>query len=210
MKKIIAASVAVVLLLGVCLYQLNRPEPNQNIQAAGTEEKANDIKVATIMADYVICKDISEVEQHSDCIVLAQFTGQREIKNWTEEDGTVVNKSSISTVAVKKVYKGDMKTGDLVTVYEPGYFEGNEYYNIEGYNLMNNNGKYVLFLRKFVEGDTYTIVGMYQGKYDLNITDKAKTSEIAASYESVKNSEFFGENAEQFNKLKEQVVKKYR
>ncbi len=96
-----------------------------------------------------------------------------------------------------------------ITVYEPAYFEEGNYISVEGYNLMNDGNKYLLYLKPMIDDDSYVIVGMYQGKYALDSPDLVKNTPNIKSYHDIKNVEYFGDNVEGFNKLKKQVKEKY-
>lgn len=171
---------------------------NQSTQAqayASTDQKAEQ-KVVTRHAKHKQYKDLDELEKKSDYVVKAKFTGERTIHNWTDSDsGEVVETASKTEVEIKKDFKGDLEKGEKVFVYEPGYFDDDIYVNVEGYELMEENEEYTLFLRKIDNDDTLMLVGMYQGKYKL---DKDK------------NIDYKGENRENFEKLKKEVKEKYK
>ncbi|ARU62157.1 hypothetical protein CBW65_14965 [Tumebacillus avium] len=162
-----------------------------------------DVQLAIHEADYVAFDTVADIEQHSDLIVQVEFTGDRTLKQWD------VEKASESKVQINKVYKGSLNKGDVISVYEAGYqADDNTVVSVEGYNLMSEKGKYVLFLRPFTDGN-YIIVGMYQGKYDLNTKALAKEAEQNATYTDLKHQEYFGDRTAAFNKLKKEVLAKY-
>ncbi|OUQ85139.1 hypothetical protein B5G50_28385 [Brevibacillus brevis] len=200
MKKLIAVSVATIALLvgGAFSYK-----------ELSTTEK--DYRVAMNQADFILFENIEEVEKYSGYIVQAEFTGKRSLKEWNLGEGDVKTASE-SEVKIQKVHKGSLKEGDTISVYEPAYFEGDVFDTVEGYNLMNEEGTYVLFLRDTGDKEGYAIIGMYQGKYDISAgmqNTKAKKAQPTDTYRSLEESEYFGENVEQFNKLKKEVLEKY-
>ena len=137
---------------------------------------------------------------------MAKFTGEWELNEHKTEEGHTFLKNSISTVKILKSFKGDINVDSTIQTFEPGYFQKeNEYVTVEGYNLMNEDGEYILFLKKNIEGPVHTIVGMYQGNYDVSTpkTVKAKVNNTEIG------REYLGENVEQFNKLKQEVMSKY-
>ena len=109
-------------------------------------------------------------------------------------------------VKILKSFQGDIDVDSIIQTFEPGYFQKeDEYVTVEGYNFMNEDGEYILFLKKNIEGPVHTIVGMYQGKYDISTPNLVKTKVNQTDI----GSEYLGEKVEQFNKLKQEVMKKY-
>ncbi|MFD2169780.1 hypothetical protein [Tumebacillus lipolyticus] len=172
------------------------------------------VEVVTSQANYKVYENLSELEKDSDAIVLVKFTGERE--NYEVKQGDVlVDTLSKSTIDVKKAYVGDLKEGKT-TVFEQGAIKSGKYHNVEGYKLMDEKGEYILFLRKNKDMDTYSMVGMHQGKYDLRITKKPEKYE--ESLEGAKKAfassdyEYLGHDQEfdKFYRLKGEVIKKYK
>lgn len=163
-------------------------------------------KIMSTDADFIIYEELAEVEKSADLIVLAKFTGQRKLNEYKTEEGHTFLKNSISTVKILKSFKGDIDVDSTIQTFEPGFFQKkDEYVTIEGYNLMNEDGEYILFLSKNIEGPVHTIVGMYQGKYDVSKTNQVK----AKVNQTDIGSEYLGRDVEQFNKLKQEVMTKY-
>jgi len=205
---------SVVLSLGACNSEQDisneksneKEKIEQSISSTDPTVKEN-IKIISTHADFIVHEELSEVEKNADLIVLAKFTGQRELNEYKTEEGHTFLQNSISTVKILKSFKGDIDVDSTIQTFEPGYFQKeNEYITVEGYNLMNENGEYILFLRKNTEGPVHTIVGMYQGKYDVS---KPNQVNARANQTDIK-SEYLGENVEQFNKLKQEVMEKYQ
>lgn len=183
-----------------------------------TPEQAATIEVINGQANYPVYANVKELEDDSDVIVLATFTGEREnfeIKKDTEMGSILVDLLSLSTIDVKKVFKGDQGKGKA-TVFEQGAILDGKYLNTEGYKLMDEKGEYLLFLRKNKDIDTYSMVGMHQGKFDINLTKKAtKIEHSAEGYKkafATRDYEFLGQEHEQekFYQLKDEAVKKYK
>lgn len=173
-----------------------------------TVDEASQPSIASAHADFIIYESLSEIENYADLIVLARFTGERKMHEYKTSQGFTILKNSISTIETMKVYKGEASVDQSLQILEPGYYENQEqeqYNTIEGYNLLNEAGEYVLFLRENDASSPYTIVGMYQGKYDLNKPDQVN----ASTNQSDISSEYLGPNVEQFNKLKQEVLAKY-
>lgn len=180
------------------------PESSQNIANPKSEEIAKvPYKIASYQAEMRIYENLDEIEASADLIVRATFTGERTTEEYKDDAGNIYNNESISTLEIKEVFKGDYSE-KTVKIYEPGYLEGETYSTIEGYNWVDRDGDYILFLRKSKNG-LYTPAGMYQGKYDL-----AKPSKVNNEINKTDiNSEYLGDNVDHFNKLKQEVLAKY-
>ncbi|MGX9135092.1 hypothetical protein ACWV26_12090 [Rummeliibacillus sp. JY-2-4R] len=169
-------------------------------------------KVAILEADYDLLGDIDNLKEKSTLIVKGKFTGNRTLTEWKDEPtNTVTATGSKSEIQIVEVLKGTFPKSQSkkITVYEPAYFENGIYISIEGYNLMHDGNNYLLYLKPMIDDDSYVIVGMYQGKYDLDSPDLVKNTKNIKSYNDIKNVEYFGDNIEGFNKLKKQVKEKY-
>lgn len=165
----------------------------------------NNIKIVSSEADFDIYNTLPELEAKSPIVVRAKFTGERKINEYKGAQGETAYTNSISTIEVQKVLKGNIGEETTIHIFEPGYLKGDVYSNVEGYNLLNEKGDYILFLRKDVNKDAYTVVGMYQGKYDLNAPAQVSSAESKTSIDK----EYLGENVTQFNNLKAEVLAKY-
>ncbi|KXG11171.1 hypothetical protein PNH38_01175 [Anoxybacillus rupiensis] len=172
--------------------------------------QSSQTKVAVLDADYDLMNDINEVDRNATLIVKGKFIGNRTLKEWVDEPtNTVTATASKSEIRVEKVLKGELKKKEIA-VYEPAYFMNDTFVSIEGYNLMQERHNYLLFLKPMIDDDTYVIVGMYQGKYDLDSPDPVKRISSIKEYKNLKDIEYFGDHIEEFNKLKKQVKEKYQ
>lgn len=201
MKKLLLLT-----LIGFIILMMAACNSEKTISTADSKIEQS-IKIISTPADFIIYNSLPELEVSADFIVLAKYTGQRELNEYQTENGQTFLKNSISTVKIMESFKGDLAVNSSIQTFEPGFFQQeNEYVTIEGYNLMNEAGDYILFLKKNLDGPVYTIVGMYQGKYDMNkpnlVNAKVNQHDI--------ESEYLGENVEQFNKLKQEVLSKYQ
>ncbi|MED4581904.1 hypothetical protein P9578_03825 [Brevibacillus choshinensis] len=202
MKKTLYTVSAIALILGSSLYF----STSTSIKAA-TETDALEKEVYIRDASYATFPDIKALENAADVIAEVKFSGKRETKVWEFEEGDTYT-NSITNVEVKKVHKGEVSKGDEIEVYEPAYINENGFYSIEGYNLMDKKGKYLLYLRTKKDGN-YSVLGLYQGKYDLNETSTLKELKKFRSYEDVQDREYLGDEVEHFNQLKKENLKKY-
>ncbi|WP_214484814.1 hypothetical protein [Bacillus sp. SM2101] len=165
--------------------------------------------VVKSMADFDLYDDITEVEEYADLIIKGKYTGERDQKDFFK-GGHLVQTTIESEIEIKKVYKGDKNKKDIITVFEPAYFKNDQFVSIEGYNLVNEKGNYVLLLRESSTSHGYVIVGMFQGKYDLSKQEEAKKQKKVEKYEDIKDLEYFGDEYGRFNKLKKDVKDKYK
>lgn len=202
MLSSIVVSVSAVFIVGC------QEKQNTNVQA---KKDISEYKVlSNNWADYRVYADTNELEHSSPIIVRGEFTGKRSIKEWKDsETNEVVQKASESEMKINKIYKGNITSGATIKIYEPARFENSQFYSIEGYNVVQKNKEYVLFLRPSTEKDTYIIVGMYQGKYDMSNQKEAKEKRTIQKYKEIEQDEYFGDETERFNKLKNEVIQKY-
>ena len=215
MKKLLLSTIMGSVLLAACnseqdiSNEKNEKADDRTIEQSisPTETTVNqNTKIISHYADFIIYEELADLEKSADLIVLAKFTGQREVNEHKTEEGHTFLKNSISTVKILKSFKGDIDVDSTIQTFEPGYFQNeDEYVTVEGYNLMNEDGEYILFLKKNIEGPVHTIVGMYQGKYDISTPNLVK----ATMNQNDIGSEYLGENVKHFNKLKQEVLTKY-
>jgi hypothetical protein len=117
-------------------------------------------------------QSFDEMNADSDIVIQGIKTGV--VKNILQknEDGQVTDQRTLSSLSVDKLFRdgsGKIKKGSNIIVQENAAVEGNTIYSIEGYQLMNTNEEYLLFLRaSLTEPDVYIIKGVYYGKVPLN------------------------------------------
>lgn len=120
------------------------------------------------------------------------------ILNKTSE-GEVINYGTQSVIKINKVYKTadeNITEGSQIIVQENGAIEetedGTVIYGVEGYQLMNENEEYLLFLTKsLTDPDIYFIKGVYYGKVPLKNADKIQSVDEA----SPESLQYMGESA---------------
>lgn len=183
---------------------------DSNVAAVDIDHE-NEHTVNIAHADYFPIENIDILEERSTLIVNAKYTGNRTLKEWTDiSTGEVIATGSESEININEILKGDINSNSsAISVYEPAYFEDNTYVSIEGYNLMNEEDNYLLFLRPMENEEAYVIVGMYQGKYNVNSTESLEPVKSVKVFKDIKDTEYFGDNIEGYNELKTQVLKKY-
>ena len=55
----------------------------------------------------------------------------------------------------------------------------------------------------------YTVKGLHQGKFDLNIDEEVEHLEDVDDYNDIKDVEYFGDLPNEFNNIKEEVIEEY-
>lgn len=95
-------------------------------------------------------KDLTQLKERSALIVKVKVSNER--LNYM--------RAILSGVDVLDVYKGNVKKGDRIYVYEPSNFYLESYFVEEGYNVMQDGQEYILFLKHLPIPDGYK----YKGK----------------------------------------------
>jgi len=165
-------------------------------------------------------EDIQDLESGSSIIVKVRLNESYERQLYYE--------CVISQVEIEEVYKGDLKTGDKINLFEPAdCYTNRAIYCTAGYSLMQNDCEYILFLKSlkntffgeddYVYAPSSTTYSKYL--YDDREPKLFTSSEIEEGdettmlkYSDIKNEEIFLYDEEQYNKyifLKKQVLEKY-
>lgn len=167
-----------------------------------------DEKVISYHGEVKLYDDLRELEKNAPIIVQATFTGKRETIPSNLTEGIVFR--SDSTLKISKVFEGNLEENDRIIVYEPAIIddEGN-YFSINGYNLMNENDVYTLFLTPVDDFEGYAIAGLYQGKFNNSIDRNVKSLKRSITANDLNEVDYFGEDVDHYNRLKEQVLDKY-
>lgn len=141
------AAVPVLLAAGLLGWYVLRPD------AVAPEDDVPN----TAEADWVKCyQNVEEMYLESDLVIQGQVTGSS-----TEERFDVIFTNQ--EVKIKKVYRGDLAKGDIITVQQTGgRMNGITTNAFREAPLMKRNGNYLLFLQLAPEG-FYLVAGGYQG-----------------------------------------------
>lgn len=209
-KRLVLFSFSIIAGLTLILLINHFSESKNDISTAEGLQN-NEFPVIMSSVENFLIEDINTLEDRSTLIIKGSFTGNRSQKNWGENSsGEVIARGSKSEIKVDEIYKGAIENNaSTISIYEPAYFENSTFVSIAGYNLLSEKEDYLLFLRPAKNDDSYVIVGMYQGKYNLNSSDAMKSVDSIKTYADVKDTEYFGENVDDYNKLKSQVLEKY-
>lgn len=200
MKKGLALFIITVLLAG-----------GFGVYAMTKEDKYANIEVGISNASFNHHDSVEELEKESELVVVGQFTGKRETLEMFDSQGIFVSNLTKSTVKVEKVLKGDVQIKKNISVFEDCYLANDRYIGTEGYKWMNEDGRYLLFLIPGSSKDSYVIVGIYEGKFDLNLSTRGTKHKNANDAFRDPDVEFLKTNfeLEEFYQLKEQALKKY-
>lgn len=157
----------------------------------------------------------SELQNESDLIVEIKLTDNRQL----------YSQATLSEAEVLETYKGKVKPGDKILIYEPVFFLNDAYFTASGYNLMKKNNSYIIFLKnlqipkgykyKNDEAKTYLPVSTIFAKYNIKLTDKEKITyePNTLKFGDVKDNEIIStdiKTVDQYNYFKLIVLKTYK
>lgn len=201
MRDKIKALIVACVMVGVSIIGINayaHESPNN----VARKVESGPIRVIESHANYKQYDDLQSLEQDSEIIVEAKFNGNRETIHF-EQNGQIIDSVSKSQLVITKVYKGDFSANDIISVYEPGFYaDPTIYVPTEGYNLIKEKGRQLLFLKRNPADDVLVIIGGYQGKFDLDIKEVGKKTDLNVS-------DYIGDDVEHFQKLKKEIIGKY-
>ena len=126
----------------------------------------NDIFIEAKMDAY---RNLNDVEKETEVIVLGKKIKQNP-STIQKNNGYVNGVYTISNFKIEKVFKGNFKPGDVIDVYESAGIdeETGKIYHIAGYELMEKDEEYLLFLRHSETDPWYMISGLKFGKISLS------------------------------------------
>ena len=165
-------------------------------------------------------KDISKLEQLekiSPIIVKVKVDDSASREMYEE--------TTLTKVIIKEVFKGELDQNSIY-VFEPFdcYNEDNllYLYSLDGYNIMNKNSEYILFLREIKDSNYTSDDSIYMptttllSKYSINDKmlelNNVKLINNQVKYYNVKNLDIISdnsENIEKYNDIKLSILKKY-
>ena len=147
--------------------------------------------------------NLNDVEKETEVIVLGKKIKQNP-STIQKNNGYVNGVYTISNFKIEKVFKGNFKPGDVVDVFESAGIdeETGKIYHIEGYELMEKDEKYLLFLRHSETDPWYMISGLKFGKISLS----GKKGDLRLEME--KANEYL-EEFENEDRIREEAIKKY-
>ena len=147
--------------------------------------------------------NLNDVEKETEVIVLGKKIKQNP-STIQKNNGYVNGVYTISNFKIEKVFKGNFKPRDVVDVFESAGIDEKtgKIYHIEGYELMEKDEKYLLFLRHSETDPWYMISGLKFGKISLS----GKKGDLRLEME--KANEYL-EEFENEDRIREEAIKKY-
>ena len=147
--------------------------------------------------------NLNDVEKETEVIVLGKKIKQNP-STIQKNNGYVNGVYTISNFKIEKVIKGNFKVGDVIDVFESAGIdeETGKIYHIAGYEFMEKDEKYLLFLRHSETDPWYMISGLKFGKISLS----GKKSEFRIELEK---ADHYPEEFEIEGKIREEAIKKY-
>ena len=147
--------------------------------------------------------NLNDVEKETEVIVLGKKIKQNP-STIQKNNGYVNGVYTISNFKIEKVFKGNFKPGDVIDVYESAGIdeETGKIYHIAGYELMEKDEEYLLFLRYSETDPWYMISGLKFGKISLS----GKKGDLRLEME--KANEYL-EEFENEDRIREEAIKKY-
>ena len=148
-------------------------------------------------------RNLNDVEKETEVIVLGKKIKQNP-STIQKNNGYVNGVYTISNFKIEKVFKGNFKPGDVVDVFESAGIdeETGKIYHIAGYELMEKDEEYLLFLRYSETDPWYMISGLKFGKISLS----GKKGDLRLEME--KANEYL-EEFENEDRIREEAIKKY-
>ncbi|QOS99948.1 hypothetical protein JNUCC42_04110 [Brevibacterium sp. JNUCC-42] len=161
-------------------------------------------KVIKVEAKVKGYENVAALEKEAEYIIVGHLE-----KDFSEYEPTF-NYSSVgrigefytkTDVIIDKTLKGETDTKIIPVLQDAAYIDNPTKYKddlltIEGFTPMEKGREYLLFLSKTNDGKSYNLLGVYQGKFDINGSDS-------------KERGFASENSH-YQNLKDEVIEKYK
>ncbi|MEK5469614.1 hypothetical protein [Paenibacillus sp. FSL P2-0136] len=112
----------------------------------------------------------SEMDAQTDIVVKGTKAGAQEVVLKKEDvDGLVIDNRTLSKFVLSDVFRNNtghtLSSGETITVQENAAADSSRVYSTFGYQLMNENEEYLLFLREsLTDPGVYIIRGVVYGK----------------------------------------------
>lgn len=181
------------------------------------QEKARGIKEVPILSDKPIYENLDQLKERAELVVIAEATPEKE--NFViYDDGGVSAFATKRTITIEKILedntKGKVEVGDEIIVNEPNAIveKGNRksHYVREGYQLMEDGKKYLLFIRPgYVYDKEWIFLGVNQGKYELPTEDYEKKSMKSSSARTDDKLKGHGEFTEHYEDIQKEIIEEY-
>ncbi|MGG1443669.1 hypothetical protein ABE354_16790 [Brevibacillus laterosporus] len=160
-------------------------------------------KIVSVEAKVVGYKDAESLEKEAEYIVVGHiendFSEYEPTFKYTSV-GRVGEFYTKTDVIIDKTLKGEADTKVIPVLQAAAYVESATKYQadlatIEGFIPMEKGKEYLLFLKKAHDGQNYSLLGVYQGKFDIDKSDRAQGLASESSH---------------YQNLRDEVVEKYK
>ncbi|OPY57826.1 MAG: hypothetical protein A4E55_01367 [Pelotomaculum sp. PtaU1.Bin035] len=162
--------------------------------------KGDKIQELKVYGDHLLYANANELEEDADLIIVGHT--QKDFKEFPatinyNNDGRYSDYYTVTDVRITKVIKGEYSK-DTIPVTQRAALDKNKNILIinEDCTIMERGKPYLLFLKKIDLKDTYGIMSIDQGKFNIDNTD-TKEKEI-------------GQSNIQYKNLKEDVLEKFK
>lgn len=130
-------------------------------------------QLVNLSAKLQTIESLDKMESKSKLIIKGTKTEViDQIQHQDPQTKEVVDQYSISNIEVIEIFKDetrqDFKQGDNIIVRENSWIEDGVTYQVEGYQLMEDNNEYLLFLGENNKGDYFYPRGVIYGKVEVN------------------------------------------
>ncbi|MED1267764.1 hypothetical protein P4U03_14305 [Bacillus mycoides] len=213
MKKILAISGVIgAFLIGFFIYYFNDNPDKQEPAAQLVNGMEDHLFGKSLVLDAKIdeFQNLNAVEEKTEIIVVGKKVKQEEPTIVYNKEGRIDIAYTLSNFAIDKVISGDSVTpGTEITILENEAYNKkvDMTYHIAGYELMEKDKEYLLFLRKSQTDPYYLITGVNYGKVPLkdeNSSLKKSLNNANTDYAKEKLSEIDHQNL-----IKAEALKKY-
>lgn len=210
--NIVFSSILLIFLGSIIIYS-NRPNTETTSEKVGT---VNNTKKSVNKDQIVYAKaeddgsTFEKLEENAEIIVKATKVSEENII-MDDVEGRVDDGYTLATVKINEVFNNatDLNIPETIGIYENEYYDSDRKitYHTEGYQKMQENEEYLLYLRKSMTDSFYIILGVNTGKIPLSnevnlLQRKLQTVQTNYARQIV---QMLQENA----KIHKEVLKKY-
>lgn len=145
--------------------------------------KKNTPTYVTSQGSAITYADFADLDAKTDLIVKGKKVKEDKVILTKDGQGLATDYRTISVFQVDKVFKNELNLnlseGEAITVQENAALDGDVVFSTMGYQLMNNDEEYLLFLTpNLTESGVYNIKGVYYGKIPTQQFQGFNKSEI--------------------------------
>lgn len=150
--------------------------------------KKNTPTYVTSQGSGITYADFADLDAKTDLIVKGKKVKEDKVILTKDGQGLATDYRTISVFQVDKVFKNELNLnlieGEAITVQENAALDGDVVLSTMGYQLMNNDEEYLLFLTpNLTESGVYNIKGVYYGKIPTQQFQGFNESEIDLQFE---------------------------